>query len=93
MLAIARALLMNPTLLVMDEPTEGLAPVVVDAVSDVIRKLHAEKQSTLLIEQNVMLALDLVDYCYVMTKGKIAWEGTPEQLRERTDIQSRFLGV
>jgi len=93
MLAIARALLMNPALLVMDEPTEGLAPVVVEAVSDVIRKLHEARQSTLLIEQNVTLALDLVDYCYVMTKGQVAWKGTPAELREQPEIQSRLLGV
>lgn len=93
MLAIARALLMNPSLLVMDEPTEGLAPVIVDRVSDVIRQLRDENQSILLIEQNIGLVLDLSDYVYVMSKGRVAWEGTPATLQERSDIQVEFLGV
>jgi len=93
MLAIARALLMNPTMLVMDEPTEGLAPVFVDLVADVIRQLRDEQQSILLIEQNVALVLDLVDYAYVMNKGRVAWEGAPADLGSRPDVQASLLGV
>jgi branched-chain amino acid transport system ATP-binding protein len=93
MLAIARALLMNPTMLVMDEPTEGLAPVFVDLVADVIRQLRDEQQSILLIEQNVTLVLELVDYAYVMNKGRVAWEGAPADLSSRPDVQANLLGV
>jgi branched-chain amino acid transport system ATP-binding protein len=93
MLAIARALLLNPRVLLMDEPTEGLAPVVVDAVADVIRTLRREKQSILLVEQDLLLALDLVDRVYVMSKGQIVWEGTSPALAALPDIQATFLGM
>jgi branched-chain amino acid transport system ATP-binding protein len=93
MLAIARALLLNPRVLLMDEPTEGLAPVVVDAVADVIRTLRREKQSIFLVEQDLLLALDLVDHVYVMSKGQIVWDGTSAELGARTDIQASYLGM
>jgi branched-chain amino acid transport system ATP-binding protein len=93
MLAIARALLLNPRVLLMDEPTEGLAPVVVDAVADVIRTLRQEKQSIFLVEQDLLLALDLVDHVYVMSKGQIVWNGTSAALGARTDIQASYLGM
>jgi branched-chain amino acid transport system ATP-binding protein len=93
MLAIARALLLNPRVLLMDEPTEGLAPVVVDAVADVIRTLRREKQSIFLVEQDLLLALDLVDHVYVMSKGQIVWDGTSTALGARTDIQANYLGM
>jgi branched-chain amino acid transport system ATP-binding protein len=93
MLAIARALLLNPRVLLMDEPTEGLAPVVVDAVADVIRTLRSEKQSIFLVEQDLLLALDLVDHVYVMSKGQIVWDGTSVALGARTDIQANYLGM
>jgi branched-chain amino acid transport system ATP-binding protein len=93
MLAIARALLLNPRVLLMDEPTEGLAPVVVDAVADVIRTLRQEKQSIFLVEQDLLLALDLVDHVYVMSKGQIVWDGTSAALGARTDIQASYLGM
>lgn len=93
MLAIARALLLNPRVLLMDEPTEGLAPVIVDTVADIIRTLRKEKQSILLIEQDLALALDLVDRAYVMSKGQIVWEGTSGELAARPDIQASFLGM
>ena len=93
MLAIARALLLNPRVLLMDEPTEGLAPVVVDAVADVIRTLRREKQSIFLVEQDLLLALDLVDHVYVMSKGQIVWDGTSDALDARPDIQANYLGM
>lgn len=93
MLAISRALLLNPRVLLMDEPTEGLAPIVVDAVADVIRTLRREKQSILLVEQDLLLALELVDRVYVMSKGQIVWEGTSPALALRPDIQANFLGM
>lgn len=94
MLSIARALLTNPALLVMDEPSEGLSPLLVEQVADVIRSLKMEGDlSVLLVEQNLGLALDLADYVYVMNKGVIVFEGTPEELRAAGDVQRAYLGV
>jgi branched-chain amino acid transport system ATP-binding protein len=93
MLTIARALLTNPRLLLMDEPTEGLAPVVVEMVADAIRALRRERQSILLVEQDLVLALDLVDRLSIMNKGVIVFEGTPQELHGRQDLQARYLGV
>ncbi len=93
MLSIARALMTNPDLLLMDEPTEGLAPLLVTQVADAIVRLKDQKQSTLLVEQDLSFALDLADRVYVMNKGAIVFEGAPDELRHRDDIQSRYLGV
>ena len=93
MLTIARALLMSPRLLLMDEPTEGLAPVVVEVVAEALRTLRTERQSILLVEQDLALALDLVDRIYVMSKGVIVFEGLPDDLRAREDLQAQYLGV
>ena len=93
MLSIARALMTSPDLLLMDEPTEGLAPLLVTQVADAIVRLKDQKQSTLLVEQDLSFALDLADRVYVMNKGAIVFEGAPDELRHRDDIQSRYLGV
>jgi branched-chain amino acid transport system ATP-binding protein len=93
MLSIARALMCNPELLLMDEPTEGLAPLLVEQVAGVIAKLKQEKQSILLVEQNLSLALDLADFVYVLSKGSIVYRGPPGELRASKDIQSKYLGV
>jgi branched-chain amino acid transport system ATP-binding protein len=93
MLTIARALLMSPRLLLMDEPTEGLAPVVVEVVAEALRTLRNERQSILLVEQDLTLTLDLVDRIYVMSKGIIVFEGSPDELRAREDLQAQYLGV
>jgi len=93
MLSVGRALMMNPSLLVMDEPTEGLAPIVVQQVSSAVASLKAEKQSILLVEQNMGFALDVADIIYVMSKGRIVFSGTPEELKGRIDIESRYLGI
>ena len=93
MLTIARALLMSPRLLLMDEPTEGLAPVVIEVVAKALRTLRTERQSILLVEQDLTLALDIVDRIYVMSKGVIVFEGSPDDLRAREDLQAQYLGV
>lgn len=93
MLAIARALMTNPDLLLMDEPTEGLAPLLVAQVAEAIVQLKDQEQSILLVEQDLSVALDLADRVYVMSKGAIVFEGAPDELRNRDDIQSRYLGV
>jgi branched-chain amino acid transport system ATP-binding protein len=93
MLSIGRALLMNPDLLLLDEPMEGLAPLIVDQVASTIKTLKREHQTILLVEQDLALALDLADYVYIMNKGTIVFKGKPEKLRENHEIQSQFLGV
>ena len=93
MLSIGRALLMNPDLLLLDEPTEGLAPLIVDQVAATIQELKQEQQTILLVEQDLSLALELADYLYIMNKGAIVFKGKPEDLRENHAVQSQFLGV
>jgi branched-chain amino acid transport system ATP-binding protein len=94
MLAIGRALITNPDLLVIDEITEGLSPVLVQATGDVIRDLkERERQTILLVEQNLPIALSLADYVYVMNKGAIVFEGLPEELEKSENIHSLYLGV
>jgi branched-chain amino acid transport system ATP-binding protein len=94
MLAIGRALITGPELLVVDELTEGLAPVLVEAIGHAIRELkETEKQTILLIEQNLPLALSLADYVYVMNKGAIVFEGAPDELSNAADVQALYLGV
>tara|TARA_Y100000780_G_scaffold30941_1_gene25324 strand:- start:615 stop:1319 length:705 start_codon:yes stop_codon:yes gene_type:complete len=93
MLAVARALMTNPQLLLMDEPTEGLAPLLVRAVGDIISHLKEEGLSILLVEQNLSFALKMADHVHVMSKGQIVHSSSPQELTEREDIKSRYLGV
>jgi branched-chain amino acid transport system ATP-binding protein len=93
MLAIARALLTGPELLLLDEPSQGLAPLVVTAVMDTIRSLKAERVSMLLVEQNAEMALQLADRVYVIDHGTVVFEGTPAALRAERQITATYLGV
>jgi branched-chain amino acid transport system ATP-binding protein len=93
MLAIARALISNPIFLLMDEPTEGLAPVLVREVGDVIRRLKEEGLSIFLVEQNLSFAMKFADYAHVMSKGKIVHSSTPKELSENREIKEHYLGV
>ena len=93
MLAIARALLTGPDLLLLDEPSQGLAPLVVDAVMGTIRTLKQEHVSMLLVEQNAELALQLADRVYVIDHGTVVFEGTPHNLRANTQVTATYLGV
>jgi uncharacterized protein (UPF0261 family)/ABC-type branched-subunit amino acid transport system ATPase component len=94
MLAISRSLLANPRLLVMDEPTEGLAPVIVEQVEAMLRRLADEGEiSVLLVEQNLGVAMDVAEHVAVMVNGRIARVTTPAELGADRDLQQRLLGV
>ena len=93
MLAITRALISNPVFLLMDEPTEGLAPVMVREVGDAILRLKEEGLSIFLVEQNLAFAKKFADYTHVMSKGKIVYSSTPTELWENREIKERSLGV
>jgi branched-chain amino acid transport system ATP-binding protein len=93
MLAIGRALLVNPKLLIMDEPSEGLAPTIVEQLVETCRSLRDEGVAILLIEQNLGVATSLAGRQLVMVAGSIAVETTAEQLQNDPDSQRRFLGV
>jgi branched-chain amino acid transport system ATP-binding protein len=91
MLAIARALVTNPALLLLDEPTEGLSPRLVDEVAETLSRLRREGVSLLLVEQNLSIALELGDRFYIMSKGRIVFEGPPDRVWD--DEPRRYLGV
>jgi branched-chain amino acid transport system ATP-binding protein len=93
MLAIARALLTGPRLVLLDEPSQGLAPLVVEAVVGTLRDLKREQVAMLLVEQNAEMALHLADRVYVIDHGTIVFEGTPEALRADTRTTATYLGV
>lgn len=94
MLAIGRALMTNPTLLIMDEPSEGLAPSVLDVIQDRIEGLRGTGMSTLIAEQNVDLALDMADRVIVIDDtGTIPWSGTPDELRTDGVTLERYLSI
>lgn len=91
-LAIARALLTKPRLLMLDEPSLGLSPTLVDRMFDIVQELHREGVTILLVEQNVTRALDLADRAYVLTTGEMTASGTSEEIRTSVDIASAYLG-
>ena len=94
MLAIARAMLANPDLILMDEPSEGLAPAVIETIGEIIVKLkEGGNLSFLLVEQNVPLALRVSDYCYLLNNGKIAHQCSKAELVENENIQEKYIGV
>ncbi len=92
MLAVARALMSRPRLLLMDEPSVGLAPKVVAEIFGIIRQLHAEGTSIFLVEQNAHIALKVAQHFYLMEQGKVSFSGTPGQLAEDDVVQRAYLG-
>jgi branched-chain amino acid transport system ATP-binding protein len=93
MLAIGRALLTNPDLLIMDEPSEGLAPTIVEQVIETCKALVAEGMAILLVEQNLGVATEVAERQLVMVAGRIAAETTAQGLKSDPDAQRRYLGV
>lgn len=93
MLAIGRALMSNPELLLMDEPSEGLAPILVKEIAGIIKELKKEGISILLVEQNINLACAVADYTYVINKGVIVRELPPHDLMRDEEVKTKYLGV
>jgi branched-chain amino acid transport system ATP-binding protein len=93
MLAIARGLVARPRIMLVDEPTEGLSPMLVQSLTEILREINRRGTTILLVEQALEVALALSHRLYVMDQGRIQFEGTPEKLRQEPSIQQRFLGV
>jgi len=93
MVAIGRAMMSRPQLLLLDEPSLGLAPLIVQTMFQAIRQINAEGTSVLLVEQNVAMAMELARRAYVMEEGRIVAEGPADELMERPEIQKAYLGV
>jgi branched-chain amino acid transport system ATP-binding protein len=93
MLAIGRGLMTNPDCLIMDEPSEGLAPIIIQGVWEAIAQLKKEGMSILLVEQNASLALKLVDYVHIMSKGQVVYSALPGELWANEQIKHSYLGI
>lgn len=93
MLTIGRTLMGNPELLLLDEPSEGLAPLIVAAMAEKIRELKAQGLSIILAEQNLDFVLSLADRCYVLEKGTVVFSGTAEELRADAEVQDKYLHI
>ena len=93
MLSVARALIQSPDLLLLDEPTEGLAPVIVEDLSEVLHEVVSQDVTVIITEQNVEFALELSERAYIIQKGANAWEGTIEELRRNEELLDQYLSV
>ena len=93
MLAIGRALVTGPSLILLDEPSQGLAPMVVELVVDMLRELKSEGVSMLLVEQNLQMALDLAERVYILDEGVVVFDGLSQELRDNDQLTASFLGV
>ena len=92
MLAFARALLMRPRILLLDEPSMGLSPILVARIFDTVRTIHREGATVLLVEQNARLALDISDYAYVLERGQLVLEGPAAELAQDPRVQAAYFG-
>jgi branched-chain amino acid transport system ATP-binding protein len=93
MLAIGRALMANPEIILMDEPSEGLAPVVVRHIGEIMRNIREQGHSILLVEQNFKLAMTVADFVYIISTGRIVYQGLPPELEKQKEILNRHLGI
>jgi branched-chain amino acid transport system ATP-binding protein len=93
MLAVGRALVANPSLLLMDEPSEGLAPVIIERVGEILADLRRGGLSIFLVEQNYGLATALADTIYILSNGRVVWQGTPGELEDSASVRETYLGV
>ena len=92
MLAMGRALMSKPKLLMLDEPSMGLAPILVQQIFDIIKELHKSGTTILLVEQNAEMALDIADRAYVLESGRIKLSGTGHELAQSDEIKKAYLG-
>jgi branched-chain amino acid transport system ATP-binding protein len=94
MLAIGRALMARPTLVMLDEPSLGLAPLLVEDIFAIIKRINKERGTTiLLVEQNARIALEVADFAYIMENGRIVLDGTPADLKDNPDVREFYLGL
>jgi branched-chain amino acid transport system ATP-binding protein len=93
MLAIGRALMANPDIILMDEPSEGLAPVLVRHIGEIMRNIREQGHSILLVEQNFKLAMSVADFVYIISTGRIVYQGLPPELGKQREILNRHLGI
>ena len=94
MMVIGRALLSSPKIMLLDEPSLGLAPLLIQGIFKIIKQIIEEQQTAiLLVEQNALAALEIAHYCYVMENGRIVMDGPAEQLKENEDIKEFYLGL
>jgi branched-chain amino acid transport system ATP-binding protein len=92
MLAMGRALISHPRLMMLDEPSMGLAPILVEQIFDIIRELHEAGTTILLVEQNAEMALQIADRAYVLESGRITLSGTGQELMASDSIKKAYLG-
>ena len=93
MMAVGRALMAAPQLMLLDEPSLGMAPLIIEELDRIISEINKEGVSILLVEQNTVLALDLAEYCYVLETGQIVLEGSSERLIDNDMVRKAYLGL
>ena len=93
MLAIARALISDPVLILIDEPSEGLSPIMVEKIAEVLKEIQKKGTTILLVEQNTDMALEISNRCYLMDEGVIKFEGSPEEIKNNEEIQREYLAI
>jgi branched-chain amino acid transport system ATP-binding protein len=93
MLAIARALVSDPVLMLIDEPSEGLSPIMVEKIADVLKEIQKKGTTILLVEQNTDMALEISSRCYLMDEGVIKFEGSPKEIKDNEEIQREYLAI
>jgi len=93
MLAIARALISDPVLILIDEPSEGLSPIMVEKIAEVLKEIQKKGTTILLVEQNTDMALEIANRCYLMDEGLIKFEGSPEEIKKNEEIQREYLAI